>query len=54
MLIGIVLLSLNQIERGGLSNEQSMSKEATRTIPFDSKPGKFRPDDNLPVFLNQL
>lgn len=25
-----------------------------RTIPFDSKPGKFRPDDKLLSFLNQL
>jgi len=25
-----------------------------KTIPFDSKPGKFRPDDQLLTFLNQL
>jgi hypothetical protein len=31
-----------------------MSKEAIRKILFDSKPGKFRPDGKLPVFLNQL
>jgi hypothetical protein len=31
-----------------------MSKKATRTIPFDSKQRKFRPDGKLPVFLNQL
>jgi hypothetical protein len=31
-----------------------MPKEAIRTIPFNSKPGKFRPDGKLPVFLNQL
>ena len=29
-------------------------KILTRTIPFDSKPGKFRPDDRLLTFLNQL
>jgi site-specific recombinase XerD len=29
-------------------------KILARTIPFDSKPGKFRPDDNLLAFLNQL
>jgi len=25
-----------------------------RTIPFDSKPGKYRPDNKLLAFLNQL
>src|SRR5260370_4344108 len=29
-------------------------KILARTIPFDSKPGKFRPDDRLLTFLNQL
>jgi hypothetical protein len=29
-------------------------KILARTIPFDSKPGKFRPDDQLLTFLNQL
>lgn len=29
-------------------------KILAKTIPFDSKPGKFRPDDRLMVFLNQL
>lgn len=29
-------------------------KILARTIPFDSKPGKFRPDDKLLAFLNQL
>jgi site-specific recombinase XerD len=29
-------------------------KILARTIPFDSKPGKFRPDDKLLSFLNQL
>ncbi|HKJ61209.1 MAG TPA: tyrosine-type recombinase/integrase [Hyphomicrobiales bacterium] len=29
-------------------------KILARTIPFDSKPGKFRPDDKLLTFLNQL
>ncbi len=29
-------------------------KILARTIPFDSKPGKFRPDDTLLAFLNQL
>jgi site-specific recombinase XerD len=29
-------------------------KILARTIPFDSKPGKFRPDDRLLAFLNQL
>ena len=29
-------------------------KILARTIPFDSKPGKYRPDDRLLAFLNQL
>ena len=29
-------------------------KILAKTIPFDSKPGKFRPDDRLLTFLNQL
>ncbi len=29
-------------------------KILARTIPFDSKPGKFRPDDKLLAFLSQL
>jgi site-specific recombinase XerD len=29
-------------------------KILARTIPFDSKPGKFRPDDKLLAFLNHL
>lgn len=29
-------------------------KILARTIPFDSKPGKFRPDDKLLAFLNKL
>lgn len=29
-------------------------KILARTTPFDSKPGKFRPDDRLLTFLNQL
>lgn len=29
-------------------------KILARTIPLDSKPGKFRPDDKLLAFLNQL
>lgn len=29
-------------------------KILARTIPFDTKPGKFRPDDQLLAFLNQL
>ncbi len=29
-------------------------KILARTIPFDSKPGKYRPDDRLLSFLNQL
>ncbi|RLM20431.1 integrase [Brenneria alni] len=29
-------------------------KILAKTIPFDSKPGKFRPDDRLMAFLNQL
>ena len=29
-------------------------KILARTIPFDSKPGKFRPDDKLLAFLNRL
>jgi site-specific recombinase XerD len=29
-------------------------KILARTIPFDTKPGKFRPDDKLLAFLNQL
>lgn len=29
-------------------------KILAKTIPFDSKPGKFRPDDRLMTFLNQL
>ena len=29
-------------------------KILARTIPFDSKPGKFRPDGKLLTFLNQL
>ena len=29
-------------------------KILTRTIPFDSKPGKFQPDDKLLAFLNHL
>ncbi len=29
-------------------------KILAKTIPFDSKPGKFRPDGNLLTFLNQL
>jgi site-specific recombinase XerD len=29
-------------------------KILAKTIPFDSKPGKFRPDDQLLTFLNQL
>ncbi len=29
-------------------------KILARTIPFDTKPGKFRPDDQLMAFLNQL
>jgi site-specific recombinase XerD len=29
-------------------------KILARTIPFDSKPGKYRPDDRLLTFLNQL
>lgn len=29
-------------------------KILARTIPFDSKPGKFQPDDKLLAFLNQL
>ena len=29
-------------------------KILARTIPFDSKPGKFRPDDKLMTFLNRL
>lgn len=29
-------------------------KILAQTIPFDSKPGKFRPDDRLMTFLNQL
>lgn len=29
-------------------------KILARTIPFNSKPGKFRPDDKLLAFLNQL
>jgi len=29
-------------------------KILARTLPFDSKPGKFRPDDQLLTFLNQL
>lgn len=29
-------------------------KILSRTIPFDSKPGKFRPDDKLLAFLNKL
>ena len=34
-----------------LADGQRTSKEA---IPFDSKPGKFCPDDKLLTFLNQL
>ena len=29
-------------------------KILARTIPFDSKPGKYRPDDRLLAFLSQL
>ncbi|MGY2488422.1 tyrosine-type recombinase/integrase [Cupriavidus sp. CP313] len=29
-------------------------KILAKTIPFDSKPGRFRPDDRLMTFLNQL
>jgi len=29
-------------------------KILAKTIPFDSKPGKFKPDDKLLAFLNRL